>query len=58
MAKFKRNRKALREGTDKLWRDFLVLSVFVVLFGAALIGTMGSGSMPQMKGAWVAQAMR
>jgi hypothetical protein len=58
MAKFKRNRKAFRDGTAKLWRDFLVVSVFVVLFGAALMGTMGNGSMPQMKGAWVAQAMR
>ena len=56
MAKFRSARKALRNRT--IWRDFVMLSMFVLLFGAALTATVSDGPMHQMKGAWVTQAMR
>jgi hypothetical protein len=40
------------------WQDFLLLSAFVLLFGAAMTATISDGSMPYMKGAWVTQATR
>jgi hypothetical protein len=55
MAKFKSAREALRNRT--VWRDFFMLSMFVLLFGAALTATV-SEPMHQMRGVWVAQAMR
>jgi hypothetical protein len=60
MAKYRRTKKALRRarGTSSAWREFLLLSMFVMLLGAALTATWSSGSMSEMKGAWVAQAMR
>jgi len=56
MAKFKSARKALRNRT--VWRDFLTLSMLVLLLGAALTATVSDGPMHQMTGAWVTQAMR
>ncbi len=56
MAKFKSARKALRNRT--VWRDFFMLSMFVMLFGAALTATVSDGSLHQMKGTWVTQAIR
>jgi ABC-type microcin C transport system permease subunit YejE len=56
MAKFKNRRKALRNRT--VWRDFFMLSIFVMLFGAALTAIVSDGPLHQMKGAWVAQAIR
>jgi hypothetical protein len=44
--------------SQAVWRDFLLLSIFVLLFGAAMTATISDGSMPYMKGAWVTQAMR
>jgi hypothetical protein len=55
MAKFKNARKALR--TRTVWRDFFMLSMFAMLFGAALTATISDGPMHQMKGAWGAQAI-
>jgi len=55
MAKFKNSRKALRNRT--LRRDFFMLSMFVMLFGAALTATVSDGRLHQMKGAWVAEAI-
>ena len=40
------------------WRDCLLLTVAIFLFGAASVATVHDGSMFPMKGAWVAQAMR
>lgn len=40
------------------WREYLYATVFLSLFGAGCVATISNGSMPQMKGAWVAQAMR
>jgi ABC-type microcin C transport system permease subunit YejE len=56
MAKFKNSRKALRNRIVR--RDFFVLSMFVMLFGAALTAIVSDGPLHQMKGAWVAQAIR
>jgi hypothetical protein len=44
--------------SQKAWQDFLLLSAFVLLFGAAMTVSISHGSMPYMKGAWVTQAMR
>jgi hypothetical protein len=40
------------------WRNYLCFSAFLVLFGAAIVVTVNSGPFPNMKGAWVGQAMR
>lgn len=56
MAKCKNRRKALRNHT--VGRDFFMLSMFVMLFGAALTVTVSDGPLHQMRGAWVAQATR
>lgn len=40
------------------WREFLVLTIFVLLFGAALIANVSDGSLSHLRGAWVTQAMR
>jgi hypothetical protein len=40
------------------WRGFVVATIFVLLFGAATIANVGDSSLPQLRGAWVAQAMR
>jgi|tagenome__1003787_1003787.scaffolds.fasta_scaffold20646112_3 uncharacterized BrkB/YihY/UPF0761 family membrane protein len=40
------------------WRDWVWVSVFVILFGAALIANVSDGSMSNLRGAWVRQALR
>jgi hypothetical protein len=40
------------------WREFIVLAIFVLLFGAAMIANVSDGSLSNVRGAWVAQAMR
>ena len=40
------------------WREFIVLTIFVLLFGAALIANLSDGSLSRVRGAWVTQAMR
>ncbi len=40
------------------WRELVWLVVFVLLFGAAMVANLSDSSMPQVRGAWVAQAMR
>lgn len=40
------------------WRQFLLLSMFVSLLGAAITANVSDGSMTYMKGAWATQAMR
>jgi hypothetical protein len=40
------------------WRDFAVAAIFVLLFGAATVANVGESSLPQLRGAWVAQALR
>jgi hypothetical protein len=58
MVKSRSARKTPGKRTDSVWKEFLLLSMFVVLLGAALTATWANGPMPQMKGAWVTQAMR
>jgi hypothetical protein len=57
MGKYRRARKTLRRA-EAVWSEFLLLSVFVVLFGAALTVTISDGPMSHMKGAWVTHATR
>jgi hypothetical protein len=40
------------------WREFMVLTIFVLLFGAALLANVSDGSLSRVRGAWVTQAMR
>jgi hypothetical protein len=40
------------------WRELGWLVVFVLLFGAALVANVSDSSLSQVRGAWVAQAMR
>ena len=40
------------------YRDYLWVSVFVILLGAAMTATVSDGPLSQMKGAWITQAMR
>jgi hypothetical protein len=40
------------------WREFIVLAIFVLLFGAAMIANVSEGSLSHVRGAWVTQAMR
>jgi hypothetical protein len=40
------------------WQQFLLLSMFVSLFGAAIAANISDSSMTYMKGAWATQAMR
>jgi hypothetical protein len=42
----------------KNWRDYLFMTVFLVLLGAAGAATVQDGPLPNMKGAWVSQAIR
>jgi hypothetical protein len=57
MGKYRRARKALRRA-KVVWSEFLLLSVFVVLFGAALTVNISDGPMFHMKGAWITHAMQ
>ncbi|HWO37692.1 MAG TPA: hypothetical protein VNO32_53640 [Candidatus Acidoferrum sp.] len=40
------------------WREFIVLAIFVLRFGAAVIANVSDGSLSQVRGAWLTQAMR
>jgi hypothetical protein len=40
------------------WRDYLLLTVFLALLGAAGAATIADGPLSNMKGAWVSQAIR
>jgi hypothetical protein len=40
------------------WRELVWLAVFVLLFGAAMVANVSDSSLSQVRGAWVAQAMR
>jgi hypothetical protein len=60
-----RGSSALRDEAGRLsrknnmgWRDYLLMTVILSLFGVASVATVLDGSLSHMKGAWVAQAMR
>jgi hypothetical protein len=40
------------------WRDLIGLSLFLLLLGAGMVANLSDSSMPQIRGAWVTQAMR
>jgi hypothetical protein len=40
------------------WREFVLLSFFVLLLGAAMTATISDGPLSQMKGSWVTHALR
>jgi hypothetical protein len=40
------------------WRDYLLLTVFLALLGAAGAATIADGPLSNMKGGWVSQAIR
>ena len=40
------------------WRDLIGLSLFLLLLGAGMVANLSDSSMSQVRGAWVAQAMR
>jgi hypothetical protein len=40
------------------WRELIMLSLFVILFCAALIANVTDSPISGVRGAWVAQAMR
>jgi hypothetical protein len=40
------------------WRDYLLITVFLALLGAASAATIADGPMSNMKGAWLSQAIR
>jgi len=40
------------------WRELVALTLFVLLFCAALVANVTDGPMSGVRGAWVAQAMR
>jgi hypothetical protein len=40
------------------WRDYLLMTAFVFLFGAASVATVRDGLLSHMGGAWITQAMR
>jgi hypothetical protein len=40
------------------WREFIVLTTFALLFGAAMVANVTNGPLPHLRGAWVTQAMR
>jgi hypothetical protein len=40
------------------WREFIVLAIFVLLFGAAMIANVSDGSLSHVRGAWLTQATR
>jgi hypothetical protein len=40
------------------WRDLVGVSIFLLLLGSAVMANVGQGSLPNLRGAWVAQAMR
>jgi hypothetical protein len=40
------------------WRELFWLVVFVLLFGAAMVANVSDSSLLQVRGAWVAQAIR
>ncbi len=40
------------------WRDIVGATIFLLLLGSAVVANVGEGSLPQLRGAWVAQAMR
>jgi hypothetical protein len=42
----------------KSWRDYLFITVFLMLLGAAGAATVLDGPLPTMKGAWVSRAIR
>jgi hypothetical protein len=40
------------------WRDLVVLTFMVLLFGAAMIANVRDGPMHEYRGSWVARASR
>jgi hypothetical protein len=40
------------------WRELVWLVAFMLLFGAAMVANVSDSSLSQVRGAWVAQAMR
>jgi hypothetical protein len=40
------------------WGELLGLSFAVLLFGAAMIANVSDSTMPEVRGAWVAKALR
>jgi hypothetical protein len=48
-----------REGSMSWnWRDLVVLTFLVLLFGAAMIANVGEGPMHEHRGSWVTHALR
>jgi hypothetical protein len=40
------------------WHEFWLLTAFVVLFAAGVVANISDSTLPNARGAWVAQAMR
>ena len=40
------------------WRDLVVLTFLVLLFGAAMMANLSDGPMREYRGAWVSRASR
>jgi hypothetical protein len=40
------------------WPDLIGLSLFLLLLGAGMVANLSDSTMPQIRGAWVAQVMR
>ncbi len=40
------------------WRDLVVLTFLVILFGAAMVANVGDGPLHEYRGSWVARASR
>ena len=49
------------KGEDSMawnWRDLVVLTFFVLLFGAAMIANVSDGPLTEHRGTWVTHALR
>jgi hypothetical protein len=42
----------------KNWREYLFVTLFLALLGAASAATVAEGPLSNMKGAWVSRAIR
>jgi len=54
-------KKGREKGKDSMawnWRDLVMLTFFVLLFGAAMIANVSDGPLPEHRGTWVTHALR
>jgi hypothetical protein len=40
------------------WREFVLLSLFMMLLGAAMTANLSDGHLSNMKGSWIVHALR